>query len=217
MAIDPTVPRPLSRRDLMRRAATATAAGAAVAASGSLLLSGPAEAAGSLTLGDNTNAASAPTGLAVSDGNPSYGLGVTDHGLNTLPDTATFIGHANASYNNAILGFHEARQGIGVMGIAGGADATGVQGTAHATGSVGVRGDVHDGAGVFGTATSGVGVVGFASPGRGGEFVGKAAQVRLVPSTATTHPKHGQVGDLFVDKSGRLWFCKGVATWKQLA
>ena len=28
---------------------------------------------------------------------------------------------------------------------------------------------------------------------------------------------HGVRGDLYVDKSGRLWFCKGGSTWKQLA
>ena len=40
---------------------------------------------------------------------------------------------------------------------------------------------------------------------------------RLSPSTAASHPDSGAAGDLFVDKTGRLWFCKGGATWKQLA
>ena len=40
---------------------------------------------------------------------------------------------------------------------------------------------------------------------------------KLVPSAATVHPASGQMGDLFVDKTGRLWFCKGGTLWKQLA
>jgi hypothetical protein len=72
---------------------------------------------------------------------------------------------------------------------------------------------------VFGFAdqTGGIGVRGGASSGRGGLFSGSAAQVRLQPSGAATHPSSGQRGDLFVDTSGRLWFCKGGTTWKQLA
>jgi hypothetical protein len=34
---------------------------------------------------------------------------------------------------------------------------------------------------------------------------------------ATSHPGSGAKGDLFVDTSGRLWFCKGGMSWKQLA
>jgi hypothetical protein len=66
------------------------------------------------------------------------------------------------------------------------------------------------------TATS-RGVLGISTNGRGGAFTGKAAQVQLLPSSATTHPSSGARGDLFVDNSGRLWFCKGSTTWKQLA
>jgi hypothetical protein len=53
--------------------------------------------------------------------------------------------------------------------------------------------------------------------GRGGIFTGGKAQLKLHPSSASTHPTKGQRGDLFVDKSGRLWFCKGGTNWKQLA
>ncbi len=73
--------------------------------------------------------------------------------------------------------------------------------------------------GILGMADSptGVGVQGTAAAGRGGLFSGGAAQVSLVPSTAATHPTSGQVGDLFVDATRRLWFCKGGTTWVQLA
>lgn len=74
--------------------------------------------------------------------------------------------------------------------------------------------------GVFGRADQGassVGVRGSSGTGRGGLFRGKQAQLRLAPSTANTHPASGAAGDLFVDKSHRLWFCKGGTSWKQLA
>jgi hypothetical protein len=74
--------------------------------------------------------------------------------------------------------------------------------------------------GVFGYAgqdAGAVGVRGTSPAGRGGIFKGGAAQLRLAPSTATSHPSSGHKGDLFVDSNGRLWFCKGGTTWKQLA
>ena len=67
------------------------------------------------------------------------------------------------------------------------------------------------------TFGNGDGVYGDSALGRGGHFRGKKAQVKLEPSAAATHPASGQRGDLFVDKSGRLWFCKGGTTWVKLA
>jgi hypothetical protein len=74
--------------------------------------------------------------------------------------------------------------------------------------------------GVYGSAdqdANSVGVRGASPTGRGGRFKGRKAQIRLDPSAAATHPASGAAGDLFVDSSHRLWFCKGGATWKQLA
>jgi len=72
---------------------------------------------------------------------------------------------------------------------------------------------------VLGTIGSpaGVAVQGNGGPGRGGLFSGRTAQVRLSPAATAMHPHTGQAGDLFVDKSHRLWFCKGGTTWKQIA
>ena len=56
------------------------------------------------------------------------------------------------------------------------------------------------------------------SIGRGGQFAGGAAQIRLIPGG--TRPKSGQRGDLFVDSAGHLHFCKtggATASWVQLA
>jgi hypothetical protein len=75
------------------------------------------------------------------------------------------------------------------------------------------------GSGVAGSSASGVGLRGVSPNGRGAVVSGGAAQLRLVPSGADTHPLTGQLGDLFLDKVGRLWFCtKGgnPATWKRV-
>jgi hypothetical protein len=66
------------------------------------------------------------------------------------------------------------------------------------------------GSGVYATSTS----------GRGGTFQGPVASVRLMPGKLATYPKTGSIGDLYVDTTGRLWFCKKTgnpATWKQIA
>ena len=84
------------------------------------------------------------------------------------------------------------------------------------------------GTGVWGEhknpAATGIGVVGMADAlGRGGQFTGGAAPVRMVPSAAATHPTTGKVGDFFVDATARLWFCQKAsagavpAVWEQLA
>jgi hypothetical protein len=89
------------------------------------------------------------------------------------------------------------------------------------------------GAGVYGKSSSSAGVGVYAvnsstgaainavsGHGRGGIFAGSgAAQIQLTPGGS--RPKSGQVGDLYVDHSGDLWFCKKTsttaATWKQIA
>ena len=89
----------------------------------------------------------------------------------------------------------------------------------------GVWGEIADAAksqsAVLGTTEgTGAAIEGNSILGRGGLFNGKKAQIRLVASSATNKPSTGTRGDLFVDASGRLWYCKtsGSATgWKQLA
>ena len=67
------------------------------------------------------------------------------------------------------------------------------------------------------TVGSGAGVEGQSAQGVGGKFAGKAAQLQLVPSTASGPPQFGVAGQLFVDRANRLWFCQGGSTWRQLA
>lgn len=100
----------------------------------------------------------------------------------------------------------------------------GVRGVSNS--GVGVRGLSETGTAVHGAGTAGIGVLGSSvtvgvrgesDQGRGGVFQGGKAQVRLLPSGASSHPNRGQRGDLFLDKSGRLWFCKGGTNWKRVA
>jgi len=143
-----------------------------------------------------------------------------------------------AGSGSAIGVYGDSGSSFGVLGVSG--SSTAVYGSSASTtlpavvgysfhGSTGLQG--YSGAavsspaspvktGVFGSADTdeaSVGVRGRSPTGRGGVFGGKLAQLRLSPSGASTHPASGQRGDLFVDSSGRLWFCKGGTTWKQLA
>jgi hypothetical protein len=70
------------------------------------------------------------------------------------------------------------------------------------------------------TEGNGPAIEGTSILGRGGVFKGKKAAVRLVASSAANKPSTGTRGDLFVDSTGRLSYCKtsGSTTgWKQLA
>jgi len=68
---------------------------------------------------------------------------------------------------------------------------------------------------------AGPGLQAQSATGRGALFSGKAAQIQLTPGTGASHPTNGEKGDLYVDTSGRLWFCKlggiHLATWVQVA
>jgi hypothetical protein len=128
-----------------------------------------------------------------------------------------------------VLGEASSPDGVGMLGnnYATSGHAEGVQGTSYSpkgwantgwatkggTGVVGVSGASFP----YTTIPTGTGVFGKAAGGRGVVASGGKAQLRLVPSAATTHPTSGALGDLFLDKNKRLWFCKGGATWVKLA
>jgi hypothetical protein len=67
--------------------------------------------------------------------------------------------------------------------------------------------------GVSGRSVSpqGAGVNGFSDSGYGGHFSGGRAPLRLQPAATPGRPTTGnhQVGELFVDGKGDLFFCKG--------
>ena len=132
------------------------------------------------------------------------GIGVSGAGDNTGVNAFGNITGLFASGPTAIVAKGSAKApGLGV-------DATGTTavqavGTTRgvsASGPTGVRG--------IGTATGGIGVRGRgdAVGSRGGVFSGTAAQAQLVPGALASHPRSGSRGDLYADKTGRLWFCK---------
>lgn len=73
---------------------------------------------------------------------------------------------------------------------------------------------------MLGLSAGGDGVRGHSKAGRGGNFSGGAAQIKLTPGSLGSHPGAGETGDLYCDGTGRLWFCtKGgaKAVWKLVA
>jgi len=156
--------------------------------------------------------------------------------------TTGVLGYAEAGLDtSAVAGYNQATGAFGEIGDSSGNGVSGAGGTLGA----GVYGQGAAGDGVLGWSgdngpgVHGVGAVGdnpgmwaegrtSAAPGlkatsAGGRGViasGKLAQLQLHPGTQKSHPKQGETGDLFVDKSARLWFCKAggaTATWVRLA
>ena len=191
----------VSRRNLLRGATGAVLAAAAA---------GAATVAGTV-------------GVRADVGDPVVvGSGVEWDGATTLLVNHNFNpGHpaftvAQDGTGDAIQG--SSVHGNGVWGLtAGGIGVLGEE-TAPITGGAGVKGVSNNGTGVYGSnPNDGIGVRGVSHLGRGGSFQGAKASVRLVPTARTSHPPRGAAGDLYVDKSDRLWFCKGGSSWKQLA
>jgi hypothetical protein len=139
------------------------------------------------------------TSYAVYGYNDSSGTAILGYGQNG----EGVRGHTTSSATPAVIG-HSFTDTTGVVGFSGGATEPSIP---KKTGVLGVANQ---------DAVS-VGVRGGSPTGRGGVFSGKLAQLRLAPSTDAAHPASGQRGDLFVDKDGRLWFCKGTTHWKQIA
>lgn len=153
-----------------------------------------------------------------------FGRATSGTGVHGVAGLAT---NGSLHYPAAVLGEAKLRAGVSVLGnnYARSGSAQGIQGTTDSpkgwattgwareggTGVVGVSGatfpstSIPPRTGVYGNA-----------PDRGGVFAGGKSQVRLVPSPAATHPGNGQAGDLFVDKSHRLWFCLGATSWKRV-
>jgi len=172
-------------------------------------------------------------------GSTTSGIGVqgiskTGEGIEGASTSGDGV-HGFSNTGHGVSGFALGRSSRGVSGESASASGgTGVWGEAASPDGVGVRGYAWDGgqaSGRFGTGVIGssgahgsppvpranTGVMGVGTHGRGGVFSGDVAQIELVPAAASTHPGSGARGDLFVDKSGRLWFCKGGRAWKQLA
>ncbi len=154
-----------------------------------------------------------------------WGSSTTDLGVFGSSDSGTAV-YGSSNSNTGVFGYADSTSAI-VSGVLGWAKSTAGTGTAGwSTGQrTGILGYSNDGSGNLPPAPANTGVYGAAplAGGRGGQFSGNAAQLRLVPSSATSHPDAGALGDLFVDKTGRLWFCKKTGTtaatsiWKQVS
>jgi hypothetical protein len=165
---------------------------------------------GSSQQGDGVVGASGGPGSGVSGSSPS-GTGV---------DGDSTTGSGVFGHSSSGNGVRAESGGIGVYGRGGAAEPS-IYGLKSAASGNAVWGAItnsnsSDPAMLAETAGSGDGVRGLSPLGRGGRFAGKRAQVRLEPATATRHPRSGLKGDLFVDASTRLWFCKGGGSWVRL-
>jgi hypothetical protein len=140
-------------------------------------------------------------GLATASSGQTFGL----YGESASSDGWGCLAVATAEGGRTVgvAGSSASGGGTGVLGWSRG-DATGVQGYSGPE----PRPDAPSMTGVYGVAAQ--------EGGRGGVFSGSAAQLRLLPASSA-RPDSGQLGDLFLDAEGSLWFCKGGEDWKQLA
>lgn len=154
-----------------------------------------------------------------------YGSSSTNNGVRGLSTDGDGV-YAFSTNGGGVFG--QSNHGIGVRGLSAsvqgvrGEGAIGVEGVSdnkYAWGVGGHNNNATKGIGVWGEANAagGIGVAGHSANGRGGRFSGKKAQLRLSPSSRATHPGTGAKGDVFVDASARLWFCRGGSTWVRLA
>jgi len=186
----------------------------------------------------NGLSASSTSGAAINAGSESgpgiIGSSTSDIGVTGISDSRDGV-QGFSTKGDGVSGMSQSALGRGVIGTSQSATGgTGAWGESSAPDGAGVRGYAWDGSqasGHFGTGVIGssgshatpprplanTGVMGVGFHGRGGVFQGDLAQIRLVASSALTHPTSGTRGDLFVDKAGRLWFCRSGTNWRQLA
>jgi hypothetical protein len=145
-----------------------------------------------------------------------FGESVDGFGV-AAKSTSSAAVFGNSTLNSGVAG--RSTSSFGVLGEADGTSGAGTVGLSTKN-STGILGYSDDGTHNLPVPPANTGVYGYARTGRGGQFAGATAQIRLVPSSAASHPLGGVAGDLFADASGRLWFCSASgnpATWKQIA
>lgn len=208
---------PVSRRRAIRMAGAAGLASAATVAGAT-----PAEAqAGQPLLLETTNTASKTTRLDITGGD---GKPHDNPGVHLRTDTARDALRVHSEHGNGILATcnHDDQSTaavtaygthLGVYAQVNSPNAPAVWGQGVGVGSRGLLG--------WATGTDGTAVHGLATDGVGGLFEGTKANINLRPvPAAASHPTPGTTGDLFVDRTGRLWYCRAggnPATWVQLA
>jgi hypothetical protein len=190
MAVKMAIPR--SRRSLLTSLGTAAAGAVAASVAGAQRVLAVGDDGQIIHIGDNWQDAQSTTAV------------------NTNTDYDAFVA-TTYRLGSGVIGGSDAGNGVKGNSNSG----LGTQG--NSTTGPGTQGKSDSGPGVDGVSNTGNGVRGESTHGPGGWFVGRPAQLRLVPSPALSHPRSGQPGDLFVDAHYRLWFCKGGANWKQIA
>jgi hypothetical protein len=177
---------------------------------------------------DTTYTGQDDIGFDASDTNAGFATGVSGYGK--LVGALGVVGDlGKGTLAAGILGLGESghlpggvpfKAGTGVFALAA---KGGVAVDAYGSGGIGVHGTTKspDHSGVLGQNNAdGPGVHGISMSGVGGVFEGGEAAVRLIPSASASHPRSGHTGDLMLDASHRLWFCKrggSPAVWKRLA
>jgi hypothetical protein len=177
---------------------------------------------------DTTFTGSSSVGFDASDSRAGFSTGVQGTGdtagvvgvVGKLGSPTLAAGILGLGMSGKLLGGIPYKAGTGVFALAG-KGSVGVD--AYGSGGIGVHGTTRSdsNAGILGqNNAAGPGIHGLSKSGRGGVFEGKLAAVHLTPSSLPSHPRGGQPGDLMVDASHRLWFCRrggNPAQWKQLA
>jgi hypothetical protein len=148
-------------------------------------------------------AGSGATGVSASGST----VGVVASGPTAVTATGGTTG-VTASGTTAVKATGSGATGVAVV-AASASSTTAIKATNTGTGAALNANNTGPGACVQATSTN----------GRGGSFAGKAAQIQLVAGTGATHPTSGKTGDLYVDNTARLWFCKvggTTATWVKI-
>jgi len=222
--------RRFGRRDVLRIGSVAAAIGAgtvlrrpqtAGATTGAMQFGQQNDAGNASTLLRSANATDT-LDLVNSSGGPAMQLRSGGTGLiaeggdagvlgKTIGDGAGLLGRADLGTGPAVRG-EVATQAATAAAIEAAQNGTGSAVNAHVDNAASAGTAVHARTNGIGT-----GITASSAHGIGGKFSGPVAPIQLVPSNAGSHPTKGSAGQLFVDHSNRLWFCKGGTNWRQLA
>jgi len=204
-----------TRRGMLRLAGAAAVGGLAAAVAAE-----PVAAAdpNDLVLNTAGNAAISATGIAMTAGTPSFGLGCYESGygpLNTDLGRPAAFGHANGTaFTVGVAGHQTGPAGAGVLGLDTGSGLAGV----------GVYGKTSNSSatGVIGESPSATGSL--AADGRGLQGYGLAGALLLTPFSSTTPPSRSgdpfALGTLETSSDGSVWFCYEAGSpgkWRKLA
>jgi hypothetical protein len=177
----------------------------------------------SSTSTDQTVWSTALSGIGVlgTSGSSIGAYGSSSSGVGVRGESHSGIAIEGIAYGDSQTSIHGIKSvgGVAIHGEITNANSgwTAVYGSTSGSG-VGVVGEnTNTGAGTWGKANgTGDGIYGESVNGYGGHFKGKKAQLKLDPSAAATHPSSGLAGDIFLDKSKRLWLCKGGTSWVRI-